>query len=145
MVYRVRPFYNLDGPVGKGVRGQPDDILLVKYFLTELTKADQTWATAAPDTPLAVDSLPSDALNEWITAYQQMKKNFHSSPVVVDGRVDPVPGYWSSTTPNQHAMFILSWMNSDFSVSFTDRFNDLAHDENAPAALREVLRNKPSI
>jgi hypothetical protein len=142
MAYEVRQFYNLEGPVGKGVIGRPDDILLVKFFLTELAKVDMTWNAETPDSALIVDGQPSDALNEWIWAYQQMKKNFRSAPVVVDGRVDPVPGYSSTRTPRQNAVYILSWMNSDFEVLFPERFHHLVFDDKTPSALQEALQNR---
>ena len=152
MCYRVRPFYNIEGPVGKGVTGKSDDILLVKFFLTELTSVDLTWNAATPSSkrplsmrPAASASPPTSSASTCppppTSPPSTMIKNFRSVPVVADGRVDAVPRYMGELSPQQHAFYTLSWLNSNFELFFPKRFADLSRDESTPMQLRTALLN----
>jgi hypothetical protein len=87
MAIMIPPIYNTNRPVGHNEANQSDDVRLIQTMLTEYARVVPAWV---PSTPLAVDGIYSSNLTAWIRAFQTACRNV-GSPVVVDGKIHPMP------------------------------------------------------
>jgi hypothetical protein len=127
-----RPFYNVDGAVGRGKPNAIEDVMLVQLFLTEIAKK-KTGIFDPPSQALAVNGMADENLYSWISAFQA------TSSATPDGTVDSARGsaYTRSTITNQ--IYTIVRLNNAFASLYPDRFSDLRKDMTLPPILRNAL------
>lgn len=116
MAFRVRPFYNLDKPVGRNKTNARDDVGLVQFFLNFIQKNPDVLLGSfqAPSRPLRVTGVFDDATHDWIVAFQTAVRNGFQRNLVVDGIVDPARGYSSQQTTITHATYTIALLNNAY-------------------------------
>lgn len=87
MAIMIPPIYNTDRPVGQNEPNQPDDVRLIQTMLNEFARVSTGWA---PTTPLPTNGTFTNDLTIWIRAFQSKLRSI-GSPVVVDGKIHPMP------------------------------------------------------
>lgn len=118
MATKYLPFYNVDRSVGKGGVNSSDDVLLIQFFLSEIGKVPPH-PIPPPSTPLVVNGIANQTLNEWILWFQNAVKKV-GKVVTVDGRIDPAQIHNGSRYGGQGTMAHLN-------VTYRNRFR-AAHD-----------------
>ena len=148
-------FYNIGEWVGKGKQNEASDVLLVKFFLTEIAEATKTRPSQAlgqrfipPTATIPLDATPSDDFFLWVKAYQEVKKKSTWVSFAPDGIVSPVPpdnmhatqrvpGTNRFVTKDRYTLYAL---NFEYRQFFPKSWADLAHEPKAPGALRDRLK-----
>ena len=87
MAKKTLPFYNVTQSVGKNGVNLPEDVMLVRFLLSELPKKGPSLPIPPPTAPLLVNTDPSHPLVEWIEWFQKSVKQ-SGKMIVVDGRID---------------------------------------------------------
>ncbi len=148
-------FYNVDSEVGRGKQNEATDVLLVKFFLKEISEASKSPGAQilgqlfVPPTPtLLLDAIPSNDLFLWIEAYQKIKKQSGWVDFNTDGIVTPVPleniqpTYRVPGTANAYrtrSRYTLYALNFEYRHLFPDSWTNLARDPKVPSALRDQV------
>ena len=72
MAFRVRPFYNLDKPVGRNKSNIRDDVGLVQFFLNNIRKNPELLLGSfkAPTSQLRISGVFDNATHDHIIAFQ---------------------------------------------------------------------------
>jgi hypothetical protein len=142
MATRLEQFYNVEQAVGKGRPNVPDDVLLVRFFLSEI-KGSAMAGVIEFDPPGTLPVVPTwdQKLTEWITAFQQAIKSKGSS-VVVDGIVDPARGTASQKTTITNTTYTIVFLNRAYKANHKESHAALWAEPKAPAALRAALLAK---
>lgn len=138
MAHRHRPFYNLDKPVGPQKTNATDDVMLVQFFISELSKTRTIFEWNKPSEPLLVNGQANDLLFRWIRSYQVAIKG-GGSPVSADGVVDPATGAATQRSSHTHTIYTIVFFNNHFESLFPQRFADLRKDPTVPGLLRAAL------
>jgi hypothetical protein len=138
MAHRHRPFYNLDKAVGLNQPNATDDVMLVQFFLSELSNVHTIFVWNKPTEPLKVDGIKSQNLFNWIRSYQQGIKS-QGSPVAADGIVNPARGAATTRSTITNTIYTIVFLNNHFESLFPDRFGNLARDLKVPQPLRTSL------
>ncbi|MBL8178327.1 MAG: hypothetical protein JNK48_26865 [Bryobacterales bacterium] len=124
--------YNVDASVGKHGVNQSVDVMLVQYMLSRIGKS-QGLPLQPPKTPIVPDGRPGPTLEEWILWFQKAVRQT-GNQVVVDGRIDPIPGDPYSSA---HTMMHL---NVTFRRRFRKEHDSLESDPMAPEPIRAKFR-----
>jgi len=134
MPFRIPTFYNLTKPVGKNQPNLSLDVLLVQFFLNEVS--------AQPGSPIQLPGKRLDANGnvdqntiDWISAYQKSKSQLYT-----DGIVDPIPERnLTASTPVHNKSYTLFELNFDFELKQPEKFNKIWQHPRCPAALGQAL------
>jgi hypothetical protein len=124
------PFYNVDKSVGKFAVNSPSDVLLVQFFLTEIAKVPPH-PIPPPQTPLALNGVPSPALNEWIKWFQDATSKA-GKVIIADGRIDPAQIHNGSIWGGQGTIV---HMNMTYRNRFRSSHDALEKAPNCPPGL----------
>jgi hypothetical protein len=127
-----RPFYNVDGAVGRGKRNASDDVMLVQFFLTEIARKN-TGVFKPPDQALQVSGAADENLYAWISAFQNQ---YSARP---DGIVDTARGSAYTRSTITHEIYTIVKLNNAFASLYPERFPDLRKDMTIPGVLRNAL------
>lgn len=134
MANRVAPFYNVDAPVGKGKSNKPDDVLLVRWFLSQIKGSAMSRVIGFdPPGTLPVTTSWDEQLTEWQAAMHPSVK------VPKDGIVDPARGTSSQTTTIHGGIFTIVLLNNADKTNQEKSHAALWLDERVPAQLRAAL------
>lgn len=131
MAEKHLPYYNVSQSVGKGGVNNAEDVLLVQLFLSEVGKVPPH-PIPPPTTPLVVNGLASQNLNDWILWFQNAVKKAGKS-IVVDGRIDP-----SRITDGSYygGRGTMAHLNVSYRKRFRENHNALENAKNCPAQLQ---------
>lgn len=125
--------YNVDASVGRYGANRTIDVMMVQYMLSRIGKS-QGLPLPPPKTPIVPDGKPGPALEEWIFWFQKAVKQV-GNPVVVDGRIDPMPvDPYSSSHTMMH-------LNATFRKRFRPEHDALESDPMAPEPVRAKFRS----
>ncbi|MBL8229775.1 MAG: hypothetical protein JNL98_14900 [Bryobacterales bacterium] len=128
------PFYNIDKAVGPYAPNQPDDVMLVQFFLSRIAAAATT-SIARPETPIQVNGVYTPELSQWILWYQKSNNTSGVTQLVADGRVDPMQGVRGA---EQGAMpLTINALNRSYRRRFRASHDTLDQDQSVPAQLRQ--------
>lgn len=124
------PFYNVENSVGKWGVNNPEDVMLVQFFLSEVAKVPPL-PLPPPSTPLTVNGIASPTLNEWILWFQNATKTA-GKVIIVDGKIDPAMIYNGSRWGGQGTIV---HMNAAYRNRFRAAHNSLETASNCPGPL----------
>jgi len=142
MAFRVRPFYNLDGPVGKGKSRRPDDVMLVRLLLNNAFDHPGLLIMTKPGRVLATDSSADDSfLEEWIVTFQTAYRQQTNPNFLVDGIVDPARGYSRDETTHTHTAYTIVLLNNLYLNSQPTLYSHIWDDPKCPPVLKQSLIN----
>jgi len=79
--------YNLSRPVGPKMANEPDDVLLVRFFLRKVSEVPEF---ASPFKNLPIVTTFDSTLGEAIWWYQKLVRS-SGKPITVDGQIHPAP------------------------------------------------------
>lgn len=138
MANRIEQFYNVDSPVGKGKTNNAEDVLLVRFFLSQI-KGSAAARVFGFDPPGSLPVIPSfDAqLTEWILAFQS---SMHpSTKVLKDGIVDPARGTSTQRSTISHGIYTIVLLNNAYKANQKESHAALWLDQRVPPTLRAAL------
>ncbi len=140
MANRVEQFYNLDAAVGKGKANRPEDVLLVRWFLSQIKGSAAAGVFGFnPPGVLPVIQAWDQQLTEWIIAFQSaMHPN---AQVLKDGIVDAARGTASQKTTITHGIYTIVLLNNAYKANQKESHAALWLDPRVPQALRTALLN----
>lgn len=140
MANRVEQFYNLDQPVGKGKPNLGDDVLLVRFFLSQI-KGSGVAALIRFNPPgvLPVSGGHDALLDTWIKEFQTAVRNNGNSGIASDGIVDPASGTSKQKTTHTHSTYTIVLMNNAFRSNQPAAHAALFLDQRVPLSLRDSL------
>jgi hypothetical protein len=140
MANRVEQFYNLDRPVGQGKPNMSDDVLLLRFFLSQIKGSGAgNLIGFNPPGSLPVNG-PFDALLDiWIKAFQAAVRGTGNTGIAADGIVDPAHGTSAQKTTHTHSTYTIVLMNNAFRSNQPASHAALFLDQRVPASLRESL------
>jgi hypothetical protein len=143
MAFRVRPFYNLDKPVGRNKPNVRDDVALVQFFLNNIRKNPNLLlgSLKPPASTLKVTGVFDNATHDWIVAFQTAVKAGFQPSMLVDGIVDPARGYTSQKTTITHAAYSIVLLNNAYESARKDLFSHIWDDPDLPADVGKKLQN----
>jgi len=143
MAFRVRPFYNLDKPVGRGKSNIRDDVGLVQFFLNNIRKNPQLLLGSfkAPASQLKVTGVFDNATHDWIIAFQTAVKGAFQPNMLIDGIVDPARGYTSQQTTITHSLYCIALLNNAYESSNKDLFSHIWDDSDMLADVGKKLKD----
>lgn len=134
MPFRIPTFYNLTRSVGKGEANDPLDVLLVQFFLKEVS-AHPASPILAPGSTLEVNGVMDQNTIDWVSAYQKSKPQLYP-----DGAVDPIPERnLTAPTPVHHKVFTIFELNFDFEMKQPQHFHRIWEHPRCPPALGQAL------
>ena len=132
MPFRIPTFYNLTKSVGKKQPNQTLDVLLVQFFLREVS-AQSGFAPAGGQ--LDLTGVVDQSTVDWISAYQKSKFQ-----LFCDGIVDPIPERnLTAQTPVHNKSYTLFELNFDFELKQPQHFHKIWEHPRCPAALGQTL------
>ena len=142
MAFRVRPFYNLDHPVGRKKDNKRDDVGLVQFFLNFIRKnPDVLLGTfTAPSSKLQITGVFDDATHDWIVAFQAAMKS-RQPGLNADGIVDPARGYSSDKTTITRATYTIALLNNAYEARNKDLFSHIWDDSDMLVDVGKKLQN----
>lgn len=132
MAFRVRPFYNLDQPVGRHRTNARDDVALVQFFLHFIRKNPDVLLGSfkPPASELRVTGSFDDATHDHIIAFQTAMKSSFQPNMLIDGIVDPARGYNSQKTSITHATYCIALLNNAYESRNPALFSHIWDDPN---------------
>jgi hypothetical protein len=138
MANRVEQFYNVDHPVGKGKTNNSEDVLLVRWFLSQI-KGSAVAGVIGFDPPGTLPVIPiwDQQLTDWIIAFQSVMSP--SVNVLVDGIVDPARGTATQKTTITKGTYTIVLMNNAYKANQRESHSALWLDQRVPASLRKAL------
>lgn len=143
MAFRVRPFYNLDQPVGRNKSNLRDDVTLVQFFLNNIRKNPNLLLgnLKPPASQLRVSGTFDTATHDWIIAFQTAVKAGFQPNMLIDGIVDPARGYNSQKTTITHSAYCIALLNNAYESSNKDLFSHIWDDSDMPVAIGKKLQS----
>jgi hypothetical protein len=131
MATKNLPFYNVTQSVGKSGVNLPEDVMLVRFLLSEVSKKGPL-PSPPPTTPLLVNTDPAPPLVDWIEWFQKSVKQ-SGKVVIVDGRIDRATGVAGDMYATQHT---ICHLNVSYRKRFRANHNALENAPNCPALLK---------
>ena len=143
MAFRVRPFYNLDKPVGRGKSNIRDDVTLVQFFLTNIRRHPELLlgGLKAPNSDLRITGVFDNATHDWIVAFQTAVKGGFQPHMLVDGIVDPARGYTSQQTTITHSTYSIVLLNNAYETRNQELFSHIWDDKDMLPDVGKKLKN----
>ncbi|MBL8178638.1 MAG: hypothetical protein JNK48_28450 [Bryobacterales bacterium] len=143
MAFRIRPFYNLDKPVGKGKSNVRDDVGLVQFFLNNIRKNPQLMLgnMKTPSSQLRVTGIFDNPTHDWIVAFQTAVKAGFQPGLLVDGIIDPARGYTSQKTSITHSTYCIVLLNNAYESSNKDLFSHIWDDNDMLPDIGKKLKD----
>ncbi len=140
MANRLEQFYNVDSSVGKGQTNKGDDVLLVRFFLSEIKGAAVSDVIGFnPPGTLPINNPTWDQqLTDWIMAFQTALKH-QGSNVYVDGIVSAARGTATQLSTISHTTYTIVFLNRAYKTNHPKSHAALWEDPKAPAPLRAAL------
>lgn len=134
------PFYNVDSAVGKNCPNQTLDVMIVQFFLRELSAHPDFMSHGRPSQPCAVDGWYGPNTQAWIDWMQAFFKSKGMS-ITVDGRIDPAPNSdWDAKSSVSQTKYTITHINGSFRKRYKTRHDHLENDLGVPSALRAKFK-----
>jgi hypothetical protein len=141
MAQKFYPFYNVTQAVGKSCPNLPDDVMLVQFFIRELSKDPSVGTGAKPSSPITVDGLYTPALGEWILWIQKSLNAKSPGSTLADGRVDPARGMANDPkflkSSISHTQYTIVTLNASYRYRQKSSHDALENDGRVPQLLRQ--------
>ncbi|MBI3680461.1 MAG: hypothetical protein HY235_08695 [Acidobacteria bacterium] len=138
MANRVEQFYNVDAAVGKGKQNIPEDVLLVRFFLSQI-KGSGVAQVIGFNPPGSLPVVPAwdQQLTDWIIAFQSVMAP--TTRVPVDGIVDSARGTSSQRSTITKSIYTIALLNNAYRTNQKQSHAALWLDPRVPPTLRKAL------